>query len=51
MTFAAGVSAGAERRANAASTAMVFERFAAVQDVLGDACLPELDPPTTGIGL
>ena len=51
MTFAAGVSAGAERRANAASTAMVFERFAAVQDVLGDACLPELDPPAAGIGL
>lgn len=50
-TFAAGISEGAERRANAASTAVVFERFAAVQDVLGDACLPELDPPTAQVGL
>ena len=50
-TFAAGVSGGAERRANAASTAIVFKRFAAVQNVLGDACLPELDPPTAQVGL
>jgi hypothetical protein len=49
-TFAVGISAGAERRANAASTAAVFKRFAAVQDVLGDACLPELDPPAA-VGL
>jgi hypothetical protein len=49
--FAGGISQGAERRANAASTAVVFERFAAVQDVLGDACLPELDPPSTQVGL
>lgn len=50
-TFAVGISGGAERRANLASTAVVFERFAAVQDVLGDACLPELDPPTAQVGL
>jgi hypothetical protein len=44
-TFAAAIVDGAERRADAASTAAVFERFAPVQDALGDACLPELDPP------
>jgi hypothetical protein len=50
-TFAIGVAEGAERRANAASTGAVFQRFATVQDALGDACLPELDPPTAQIGL
>jgi len=49
-TFASAIQAGAEKRANAASTAAVFERFAHVQDALGDACLPELDPPAP-IGL
>ncbi|MDB4935058.1 MAG: hypothetical protein JWP87_2030 [Labilithrix sp.] len=50
-TYALGITNGAERRANAASTGAVFVRFAVVQDVLGDACLPELDPPTAQIGL
>jgi len=51
-TYAAGMKAGAEQRSNAASTAAVFERFAEVQDALGDACLPELEPPAAGqIGL
>jgi hypothetical protein len=46
-TFAAGMKAGAERQSNVASTAAVFERFAEMQDALGDACLPELEPPNT----
>jgi hypothetical protein len=46
-TFAAGTMGGAERRTNVVSTAAVFERFAEVQDALGDACLPELEPPST----
>jgi hypothetical protein len=50
-TFASGTAGGAERRANAASTAAVFERFAPVQDALGDACLPELDAPNAAVGL
>jgi hypothetical protein len=51
-TFAAGTKAGAEQQSNVASTAAVFERFAEVQDTLGDACLPELEPPSSaGIGL
>jgi hypothetical protein len=51
-TYAAGMSGGAERRSNAGSTAEVFERFAKVQDALGDACLPELEaPPANAIGL
>lgn len=50
-TIAAGVASGAERRANVASTGAVFLRFAHVQEALGDACLPELDPPTAQIGL
>jgi hypothetical protein len=51
-TYAAGMKAGAEQRSNAASTAAVFERFAEVQDALGDACLPELEaPPASQIGL
>jgi hypothetical protein len=49
--FAAGTAGGAERRANAASTPVVFQRFAQVQDALGDACLPELDPPSAPVGL
>ncbi len=44
-TFASAFVDGSERRADVASTAAVFERFAPVQDALGDACLPELDPP------
>jgi hypothetical protein len=50
-TVASGIAGGAEHRANVASTAAVFERFAALQDALGDACLPELDPPTNQVGL
>jgi hypothetical protein len=50
-TFASGIAGGAERRANAASTGAVFQRFALVQDALGDACLPELDPPSNQVGL
>jgi len=44
-TFAAGVTASGERKASALSTAAVFERFAPVQDALGDACVPELEAP------
>ena len=44
-TYAAAITNGAERRANAASTAAVFERFSSLQDALGDACIPELEPP------
>jgi hypothetical protein len=44
-TFAAGTSNGAERRATPESTKEVFDRFAHVQDALGDACLPELEAP------
>lgn len=50
-TFAAATTGGAERRANQASTAAVFERFAPLQDALGDACLPELEPPGANAGL
>lgn len=51
-TFASGTAGGAERLANPASTAAVFKRFAAVQDALGDACLPELDaPPAPALGI
>jgi hypothetical protein len=50
-TFASGTAGGAEHRANAASTPAVFQRFAHVQDALGDACLPELDAPSAPIGL
>lgn len=46
-TYAAGTKAGAETRSNAVSTAEVFDRFAQVQEALGDACLPELEPPST----
>lgn len=44
-TYAAGTRGGAEQRSADSSTAAVFERFAQVQDALGDACLPELEPP------
>lgn len=45
-TFAAATKAGAESRSSAVSIAAVFERFAAVQEALGDACLPELEAPS-----
>lgn len=47
-TFAAAVGSNGEQRANSASTAAVFEKFAEVQDALGDACLPELEAPKDG---
>jgi hypothetical protein len=50
-TYAAGTKDGAEKRSNASSTAAVFERFAQIQDVLGDACLPELEAPSSNVGL
>lgn len=51
-TYAVAFTGGAERRANAPSTAAVFVRFNHIQDALGDACLPELDPPSAAqIGL
>lgn len=50
-TFAAGMKEGTERRSHAASTAAVFERFTQIQEVLGDACLPELEPPSSNVGL
>jgi hypothetical protein len=46
-TYAAGTKNGAENLANASSTAAVFERFSQIQDALGDACLPELETPST----
>lgn len=49
--YAAGTKDGTERRSNIASTAEVFARFSDVQDALGDACLPELEPPSNEIGL
>lgn len=50
-TFVAAFARGAESQANPASTAAVFERFAKVQDALGDACLPELEAPSTDSAL
>ena len=51
-SFAAGIQNGQERKSNIASTGAVFERFAGVQEALGDACLPELEGPTPqAIGL
>lgn len=44
--FAAGTKGGTEHRSNQAATAAVFELFSEVQNALGDACLPELEPPT-----
>lgn len=46
-TFAAGMKGGAEQKSSAVSAASVFELFSQVQDALGDACLPELEPPPT----
>lgn len=52
VSFAAGTKAGAEQKANPAATAAVFELFGQVQDALGDACLPELEGPSSqSIGL
>lgn len=51
-SFAGGIQNGQERKSNPASTGAVFERFADVQEALGDACLPELEGPTPqAIGL
>jgi len=44
-TYAAGITPSGERKATASATAAVFERFAPVQDALGDACVPELEAP------
>lgn len=49
--YAAGVKEGTEKRSNVSSTAAVFERFAQIQDMLGDACLPELEAPSSNVGL
>jgi hypothetical protein len=49
-TFAAGTQGGAEKRATPEATKAVFERFAHVQDALGDACLPELEAPNAQVG-
>ena len=43
-TFASGIAAGSERRANVASTGAVFLRFAQVQEALGDACSARARP-------
>lgn len=45
-SFAAGTKSGTEQKSNPSATAAVFELFSEVQDALGDACLPELEPPT-----
>jgi hypothetical protein len=51
-TYAAGTKNGTEKKSAAGSTAAVFERFAELQEALGDACLPELEPPPpTELGL
>ncbi len=44
-SFVAAMRAGAEHRGAKASTAAMFERFAELQESLGDACLPELETP------
>jgi hypothetical protein len=44
-TYALGVKAGAEAKASNTAVGAVFERFGPFQDALGDACLPELEPP------
>ncbi len=46
-TYAAGMKGGAETRSNASSTAAVLERFAQMQEALGDACLPEIEVEPT----
>lgn len=51
-SFAAGTKAGTEQKSNPVAMAAVFELFGEVQDALGDACLPELEAPTSAsIGL
>lgn len=50
-TFASGLTASGERKASASATAAVFERFAPVQDALGDACVPELEAPVASPGM
>jgi hypothetical protein len=48
-TYALAVSKGTEQKANAASTAAVFERVGGLQDALGDACIAQLEaPPPVG---
>lgn len=44
--FAAGTKSGTEHRSNQVGAAAVFELFSEVQSALGDACLPELEPPS-----
>jgi hypothetical protein len=44
-TYALAVAHDSEQKANIVSTAAVFERVGKLQDVLGDACIPELEPP------
>jgi hypothetical protein len=44
-TYASGTTASGERKASMSATAAVFQRFAPVQDALGDACVPELEAP------
>jgi hypothetical protein len=44
-TYALAVQGGNEQKANAASTAAVFERVGPLQDALGDACIAELEEP------
>ncbi|HVJ92373.1 MAG TPA: hypothetical protein VM580_21380 [Labilithrix sp.] len=45
-TYAAGTKGGSEVRTARSSTGEVFERFAEIQEALGDACLPELEAPS-----
>ncbi len=44
-SFVAGTTKGTEQRADLASTPAILERFSHVQDALGDACLPVVEPP------
>ncbi len=48
--YVAAYAKGEEKRANSASSREVIDRFGHLQDVLGDACLPELEGPAP-IGL
>ena len=51
-SYAAGIQNGKEKMGNVPSTMAVFERFAGLQEALGDACLPELEGPSPqAIGL
>jgi len=49
-TFASGTVKGATHWASRAATVGIFARFSLVQDALGDACLPELEPPEVSVG-